>query len=201
MKRRRTTRAGYFFRENRRLLLFLLLPVAGSVCGMLLYPAVKAASWMELFTVHRVAMRVPHMVSAVLESCFQPALLLAMLFVAGLSACGAPAALLVPVFWGVGLGLTQAGYYTGGVSGVAVAAAVILPHSAMEAVALLMGASECFRMSVRFAVQLLPRSAHCGGLWQEFRLYMARFGLLLLLLICAGVLDVGMRLCCSGWLN
>jgi hypothetical protein len=70
----------------------------------------------------------------------------------------------------------------------------------MEAVVLLMASSECLRMSLHFAATLLPRSAHCGGLWQEFRLYGLRFVVLLLLMLAAGALDVGMRLVCVNWL-
>ena len=201
MKRTGTTRMVRFVKENQRLLLFLLLPIGGCLCGLLLYGAVSAAEWITLVEIRPVPVGIGQVFSQLFESCFQPILLLAILFVSGLSACGIPAALAVPVFWGMGVGLTQACYYAEGWGGVAVVAAVLLPHSVMEAVVLLMAASECFRMSVRFAVQLLPRSAHCGGLWQDFRLYAVRFLLLLLLLFVAGALDVGMRLLCVGWLK
>lgn len=200
MRRKGTTRIARFISDNRRLLLFLLLPLIGCVCGLLLYGTVRNADWAGLLTIGRVPANVSGVFSQFWSSCFQPILLLALLFVSGLSACGIPAALVVPVFWGIGLGLTEAYYCATGFGGVAVVAAVLLPHSVMEAVALLMGASECFRMSVRFAASLLPRSAHCGGLWQEFRLYAVRFLLLILLLLGAGALDVGMRLICAGWL-
>ena len=200
MRRKGTTRIARFISDNRRLLLFLLLPLIGCVCGLLLYGTVCNADWARLLTIGRVPANVSGVFSQFWSSCFQPILLLALLFVSGLSACGIPAALVVPVFWGIGLGLTEAYYFAAGFGGAAVVAAVLLPHSVMEAVALLMGASECFRMSARFAVCLSPHSAHCGGLWQEFRLYAVRFLLLTLLLLGAGALDVGMRLICAGWL-
>lgn len=201
MKRKRTSRIGRFLRENRRLLLFLLLPLAGVVCGLLLYAPTGDTVWGKLVVIEPVPSGFHGVFSQFWSSCFQPMLLLCVLFVAGLSACGVPVALLVPAFWGIGLGLTQAHYAAEGLGGLAVIAAVLLPHSVMEAVVLLMAASECFRMSVRFAASLLPRSAHCGGLWQDFRMYAVRFLLLLLLLLGASVLDVGMRLLCAGWLS
>ena len=201
MKRKRTTALKRFIGDNRRLLLFLLLPTLGCVCGLLLYVGVRTSAWAAWLPIRPIPAGVGPVFSQFFSSCFQPLVLLAILFTAGLSACGAPLVLAVPVFWGIGFGLTQACCYADGWFGAAVAAVVLLPHSVMEAVALLMGASEGLRMSLRFATSLLPRSAHCGGLWQEFRLYALRFAVLLLILLGAGALDVGMRLVCSNWLR
>lgn len=200
MKRKSTGRVRRFFASNYRTLAFLALPLMGCLFGSLLYGAVQGSAWIRLLPIGGVPRTFGAICSAFWSSCFQPLLLLALLFVAGLSACGVPVALATPVFWGIGLGLTLAYYYAVGWSGVGVTAAVLLPHSVMEAVALIMGAAECFRMSVRFAAVLLPHSAHCGGLWQPFRLYAMRFLLLALLLFGAAALDVGMRLLCAGWL-
>ncbi len=201
MRRNRTNRVGRFVTDNRRVLAFLLLPVLGCVLGMAVQRAGgSAAPWAAWLSIQPPAGGFVGALSAWVSSCFHLLLLLSVVFVAGLSACGAPLGLVVPLFWGMGLGMTLANCYSAGFAGVAVAAVVLLPHSAMEGVALLMGASECLRMSLRFTVQLLPRSAHCGGLWQDFRLYIVRFLLLLLLLLGAGALDVGMRLLCAGWL-
>ena len=200
MRRKRTNRIGRFLSENRRLLLFLLLSVVGCIFGMLLHPLIQTAQWLNLFSIRPVSTTATAVFSGLIEPCFQPILLLLVLFVSGLSACGAPFSVLVPVFWGFGLGLTQAQYYAVGWQGVLVIAAVMLPHTVMELVALLMGASESLRMSLRFTVLLLPRSAHCGGLWQEFRLYGLRFLVLALLLFGAGAVDVILRLIFSGWL-
>lgn len=194
MKRNRTNRWGRFLTENRRLLLFLLLPVSGCVGGILLYPLIWQSVWMSLLQLERVAPSFSTALSGLFTSCFQPVLLLCLLFLAGLSACGAPFAVLVPVFWGLGLGMVQAYYGATGWNGFWTIVAVVLPHSAMELVALLMAASESLRMSVRLSGLLLPRSAHCGGLWQEFRLYGIRFLLLSLLLFGAGAVDVISRL-------
>ncbi len=200
MKRKRTNHTRRFLADNRRLLLFLLLAVFGCVLGMVLYAVIQPSVWSKLLVLERVPRGFSGAFSQLFESCFQPVLLLTVLFISGLSACGAPSAVVVPIFWGVGLGLVQTHYYADGWSGLLVIAAVLLPHSVMEAVALLMASSEALRMSVRLTGLLLPRSAHCGGLWQEFRLYCVRFLLLLLLLFGAGALDVVMRLLFAGWL-
>lgn len=200
MKRKSTGRVRRFFVSNYRTLLFLALPLIGCLFGLFLYSVVRGSDWARLLPIRAVPKTFGAICSAFWSSCFQPLLLLAVLFVAGLSACGVPIALATPVFWGIGLGLTQAYYYASGWAGVGITAAVLLPHSVMEAVALLMGTAECFRMSLRFTAVLLPHSAHCGGLWQPFRLYAMRFLLLTLLLFGAAAVDVGMRLLCAGWL-
>ena len=200
MKRKRTTAVKRFFSENQRLLFLLLLPLLGCVGGMVLYGSVCSAEWAQLLVIRRIPSGFGQVMLQFFASCFQPLVLLFLLFVAGLSACGLPVAVVVPLFWGVGFGLTLATCYTNGWGGVALSAVVLLPRSVMEAVALLMAASECLHMSLRFTALLLPRSAHCGGLWQEFRLYGLRFVVLVLLLFLAGALDVGMRLLCVNWL-
>ena len=200
MKRKRTTRIKHFLRDNYRLLLFLLLPVSGIVCGMCLYPALRESGWSTLVAVEPIKGGFAAVLSQWSRCLFQPLLLLVVLFLAGLSVCGLPLSLLVPLFWGLGLGVVQAAEFGQGFMGLAVSAAVFLPHSVMETVALLMAAAECFRMSWRFITVLSPRLARCGGLWPEFRLYSVRYLLLCLLLFAAAALDVIMRLLCARWL-
>ncbi len=73
-------------------------------------------------------------------------------------------------------------------------AVLVIPHSLVAGAALLMGCAESMRMSFLLAGQLLPNSAHCGGLWLDFRLYCVRFLLFVGLALGAGVLDVCLRL-------
>ena len=56
--------------------------------------------------------------SGLLSSCLSPLILLGLLFLVGLSACGAPVILLVPLFYGLGLGMTEAYYYSTGAAGI-----------------------------------------------------------------------------------
>ncbi len=196
MKRKRTTRLLRAVREHYPLLLLLLLPVLGLVIGLLL----SDVQWMGLTALSPIEAGFGGLCTAFWESCFQPMLLLCLLFLAGLSACGVPLIVLVPVFWGIGLGAVLGGYAAEGVGGLAVIAVAVLPHSAMEAVALIMATAESARMSLRFAVQVLPRSAQLGSLWPRFRLYGLRFLVLSGLLLAAGAVDVAMRRLCAAWL-
>lgn len=193
---KRTNSFRRFFIGNRRLLLFLALLLGGCLVGVLLHNSFRQTlpeSLTALLRVQTVSDGLRGGVACMASSCFQTFCLLAILFLSGLSACGAPITFAVPLFWGVGLGMTEAYYYACGGAGVLLVAVLVLPHSLLKAAALLMGCAESLRMSLLLSGQLLPKSAHCGGLWQDFRLYALRFAVLLIPLAVSGVLDVLMR--------
>lgn len=197
---KRTNSWFRFFVQNRRLLLLLILPLIGCVCGMVLYGSLPE-EWAALLPLRPVEGTLAGVLSDWLSTRFQPICLLVLLWIAGLSACGAPLIVCVPVFWGLGLGLYQACCLQDGPGGWLRMALMLLPAAVLELVALLMACSEALRMTLLVAVQLLPRSARCGGLWPDFRLYSLRFLLLLALLLGAGALDVLLRLVCGGMLS
>jgi len=201
---KRTNSIGSFVNQHRRLLLFLLLPLIGCIAGMVLYAPLSETlptEWWALLPLTPVKSDFASVFSQWLSSCFQPLCLLVLVFFSGVSAFGAPIIFLVPIFWGIGLGFSEAYYAQSGVSGWLVLAVVLLPPAIMELVALLMACSESLRLTLLMAVQLLPRSARCGGLWQDFRLYCLRFFLLLAFILGAGALDVLLRLLLGGLLS
>lgn len=185
-----------FFAANRQLLLFSFLFLLGTLLGIVVYTLTHTAIGDELetmLTVRPVPSSFEAGMSALFSSCFSTVLLLALLYLCGLSACGAPLAVLIPVFFGLGLGMTEAYYYASGASGIAVAAVLIAPHYLIAAAALVLGSMESVRMSLLFSRQILP-GASIGGLWGDFKLYSVRFLLFWGLAFLAGVVDVGMRL-------
>ncbi len=121
-------------------------------------------------------------------------LLLLLLFFLGFSACGAPLALLVPLFFGAGTGLTIAYHYATGWQGVLYTALLILPHTLCVTVALLIACAESVRLSAGLARQMLPHATLGGGLWQDLKLYLARFSLCGGLLFAAAALDTVLRM-------
>ncbi len=196
---KRTNSFCRFFVQNRRLLLFLLLPLFGCVCGMLLCKnGILSEQWIALVKMQPVTGGIPGAFSAWCSSSFQATCLLLLLFFFGVSAFGVPFVLIVPLIWGMGFGVAETYYADNG--GFLILAAVLLPPAIMELVALLMACSAALRMSVLTTVQLLPRSARCGGLWQDFRLYSVRFLVLWVLVLGAGALDVALRLVFRGLL-
>ncbi len=191
---------GGFFAANRRLLFFTVLFLAGVVFGVAVYAFSHSLIGEELRTMLEVR-SVPDDfqggMSALFSSCFSTILLLALQFLFGLSACGAPLTALVPLFFGLGLGMSEAYYYSTGAQGIAAAALLVVPHTLIAAAALVLGGMESTRMSLLFSRQILP-GASMGGLWGDFKLYSVRFLLFLGLAFLAGVVDVGMRLAFTG---
>ncbi len=120
-------------------------------------------------------------------------LLLLLLFLLGFSACSAPLSLAVPLFFGAGVGLTAAYHYATGWRGVAYTALLVLPPTLAVTATLLIAAAESVRLSARLSRQLLPHPSIGGGLWQDLKLYLARFLLCVGLLFAAAVLDIVLR--------
>lgn len=190
-----------FIVDNRRLLLFLTLFLCGTFGGVMVFTACHDAITHELsviLSVEKIDGGFLGGISALFSSSFLTLILLAVLFLSGLSACGAPVTALVPLFFGLGLGMTEAYYYGVGSVGILFSALLIIPHQLIAAAALLMGCSESLRMTLLISGQLLP-SVHCGGLWQDFKLYCMRFLIFVGVAFAAGVVDVLLRLLCLGW--
>lgn len=187
-----------FLVRNQRLLWLLGLLLVGVEIGCLVFRAAfrpLAAALDGLLTPSVPAAGFAGMFRMMTASCFPTLLLLLLLFLAGLSACGVPLALAVPLFFGMGLGLTEAYYFAQGSWGVGYVALLVLPHTLAAAVGLLMASAESVRMSTRLCRQLLPHQSLCGGLWPDLKLYLARFLLCAGLVFAAGALDTVLRLC------
>ncbi len=196
----RTTRirfAGWLrmFSKQRRLLLPLFLLMAGFVCGCILfcnYGQTESGFLERILTMTPPQEGVYGMLSTLYNSCFLPILLLGTVFFCGLSACGTPFILLVPFFFGLGLGMTESYYYSTGWHGVWLAAAVVLPPALVKITALLLGVVEGIRMSTHIGNMLMQKNM-VGGLYHELRLFLLRFGLFLLLVLAGGILDALLR--------
>lgn len=186
-----------FIAANRLLLVFSLLFLAGVLIGVMVFALSRtllAGELSVLLDIHSVSGDVQGGMSALFSSSFSTILLLALLFLFGLSACGAPFSVIVPFFFGMGLGLTEAYYYNAmGLKGIAAVGLLVAPHYLLGAVALVLGSIESIRMSLLLSRQLLP-SGVLGGLWADFKIYCARFVLFLGLAFASGVVDVVMRL-------
>lgn len=185
-----------FLAANRLLLVFCLLFLAGVLLGVIVFALSRSFISSELGLMLNGNSAVQGFNGGIAElfsSSFSAILLLALLFLFGLSACGVPFAVIVPLFFGMGIGLTEAYYYSTGIAGIAAVALLIAPHYLVAAAALTLGSMESIRMSLLFSRQLLP-GGFMGGLWTDFKLYCARFLVFLGLAFASGILDVIMRL-------
>ena len=192
---RRRKEATAFVAGNRRLFPFVGLFLLGVLFGVLVYVAAArpAEEWAGLLRVSTAIDGWRSGLSALWGSVLSVVALLCALFLLGLWSCGAPFILFVPLFYGLGLGLTEAYYYSLGGQGVAAVALVVMPHGLLCAAVLITAAVESLRLSTRLSRQLLP-SAACGGLWAGFRLYCLRFLLFLSAAVFVGLLDILFRM-------
>ena len=199
---RRKREIKHFCTENRRLFPFVGLFVAGVALGVCVYLTLTDPGGRldTLLRVPAVAGNGAAILQALGGRLFSAVLLLGGLYLLGLWACGAPFVLLVPLLYGLGLGLTEAHYYAMGQRGVVAVAAILLPYGLFTATVLVTAAAESLRLSAALSRQLLPGSERGEGLWPGFRLYTLRFLLFLAAAAVVGGIDVLLRCVLGGLL-
>ncbi|MBQ7088088.1 MAG: hypothetical protein IJN04_00380 [Clostridia bacterium] len=171
---RRKREMQHFVTDNRRLFPFALLFLVGVGLGVGAYLTAADGLPDRLLALTPVGEGAGGWFTAWGEACFSTAVLLGVLFLLGLWACGVPFILLVPLFHGVGLGLTEAYYYAAGMDGVAVVAALVMPVGLLSGAVLIAACAESLQLSLCLSRRLLPHGEE-GGLWSRFRLYGLRF--------------------------
>ena len=189
---RRKREIQHFVTDNRRLFPFAALFLAGVGVGVAAYLTAGADLPSALLAVSPVGGGATGWLHTWGEACFSTIVLLGVLYLLGLWACGVPFILLVPLFQGVGVGLTEAYYYSTGMGGVAVVATLVMPVGLLGAAVLAAACAESLRLSACLSRQLLPGSAE-GGLWSGFRLYSLRFLIFLSAAVGVAVIEVLLR--------
>ncbi len=190
-------RTRVFLRSHRRLMLLLFLLLFGVLAGCLLFRVYgygESALLDSLLTVSPLESGVKAALSAVYNACFQVFLLLLLLFFCGLSACGLPIILAVPVFFGLGIGMSEAYYYSTGWRGVLLSFLVLLIPSLFKSAALVMASAESMRMTMLLGGHLLEKDTAVLGLHRDFRLYRLRFALFVLIALAGGIVEVLLRM-------
>lgn len=110
-------------------------------------------------------------------------------FLLGLCPAGVLLLPAVPLFRGMGLGLTMGYLYAAwGLKGVGYSALLIIPGAAVSSIAFLFACREGMRLAVLLCRSILPNETPVS-LWPEFRKYLLRFGAFLVLLLIAAVTD------------
>lgn len=184
-----------FCKKNGRLMRLLCLLLIGALLGAAVFSLLTLSQKEQLLSIVSVQKAPSDFVDGcgmAASSAFFPLLMLAVLFLLGLTAFGVPLILPVPLFFGFGIGVAECSCYEA--DGLGAVALTVLPHMMMAAVGVLIASAESLRMSFVFSRQLLPASAHCGGMWQDFKLYLLRFLLCTVIVSAAAVTDVLLRL-------
>lgn len=110
-------------------------------------------------------------------------------FLLGLSAVGQPGALALPVFNGLGLGLSMAYLYsTQGFQGILFTLVLILPSAIISTIALVLATNESVRFSNSIFRMLFPGKYEAPSS-NHLKLYLMRFGVLLLFDVAAALVD------------
>ncbi len=188
-------KCGAFVQMHRRLLLLLGLLLFGFVLGCILYSHYgqgESAFFSTLFQVQEREAGLRGALKGLYNSCFQSVVLLFILFVSGVSACGLPLILGVPAFFGLGFGTCAAYYYSIGWRGVW-QVFLLLPSMIIKAIAILSAAAEGYRMTVKLSGVLVTGRTVVGSLQREFKLYILRFFIFLLLSVGGGIVEILLR--------
>ena len=112
---------------------------------------------------------------------------------------GITAALFFLLFRGIGLGMSMAHFYLSlEGKGILLSLLLLLPAGALSSYALLLGCRESLRMSNRFFRAMTAGEALSP---RGFRIYVAKFGILLLMLGAAALLDAGCSHLCGVFLD
>lgn len=188
---RRRREIKHFITQNRRLFPFVGLFVAGVAAGVAVFVTAEEAVPADLLSLSPVEAGVGGWLRALGSSCFATVLMLAALFLFGLWGCGAPFILAVPLLHGLGLGMTEAYYYSLGLGGVATAAAAVMPTGLLTALLLSAAGAQSLRMSMGLCRHLVAGQEEDPQ--KAFRLYCLRFLLFLAVTPVISLLDILIR--------
>ncbi len=194
--KRTTTRRGreiqHFVADNRRLFPFIGLFLLGAVVGVAAYVTLLPRDLAAVLSLRPVADGAGGWLYGMWNSLFSTLTMLTALFLLGMWGCGAPFILAVPLFHGLGLGLTEAHYYARGFSGVLTTAGIIVPVGLLTGTVLAMAGAESLRLSVSLSRRLVSGDTE-EGMRDPFRLYSLRFLLFLAGAVAVSFLDVLLR--------
>ena len=182
-------------RSDGRLTLLTALYFAGVFLGVILYGALSGERLDALndITGSFVYGRLNHTFWETLVNSFSGAfLLLTACFWLGFSAAAQPIELLVPVFRGLGAGVSLSGMYGSfGAAGIGMSAVLIIPGAVLSAFALIIAAREALELSGKIFSSVFGRNAASGGIGGtiDFRLYITKFAILFVILTVSSLAD------------
>lgn len=178
-------------KTDGRLTLLTALYFAGVFLGVILYGTLDGERLGALndITGSFVYGRLNHTFWETLVNSFLGAfLLLTACFWLGFSAAAQPIELFVPVFRGLGAGVSLSGMYGSfGLSGVGMSAVLIIPGAVLSAFALIIAARESLELSGKIFSSVFGRTA--SGEAIDFRLYVTKFVILFIILTVSSLVD------------
>ncbi len=158
----------------------MLLMVAGVLIGTLAFSFIKTSTLSDLNLIENdyLSMRENgEYVKILYSSLLNSSMLIVVLFLLGFCAVAQPVSVLVPVYKGMGFGVTIAQIYSeNGVNGFFSAIILILPCALISSYALFIAVRESLRMSNRFFSQaFLDRRCESDSINDYVKLYAVKF--------------------------
>lgn len=217
---RRASDMGPFLYRNRLLLLLFMLLLLGELIGsfMMRGTELSASGTLPFLTQGFLAARGEQsLLETFTSSLSSSALLMLPAFLLGFCAIAQPVIVFLPLFRGLGLGLSMAYLYAAyGWRGVFACLVLILPNAVLSSLAILMACREALRMSALFLSCAFgtgsppadpegePVPYPAGGrvdMRLAFRLYLVKFALLLGVAVAASLVDSVFTFLFAGMLS
>ncbi len=178
-----------FISYNKVIISLSFIILLGVIVGSCIFPILSEEYRRFLSSVYQSATVPTSFLSGCTYACsvaFRSLILLAALFLCGLTAFGWPLILLVLMLFGVQIGVTDCCVFIDG-GWFALMVTEILPLIFVF-IGILHAAQSSLHMSTALAKQLLPSAAHCGSIWHDFKRYLAANGISILWITAASVI-------------
>lgn len=187
-----------------KLILLTALFTAGMAFGAVLVKSSADHEWLEkllnLLQEYSTMRSTQSLFATMCNSLFANLIFLSVAFTAGLCAMGLPFLTLLPFLRGLGMGAIFGYLYSAkALAGVGYCLLILLPGAILSTATLLIGCREGLTMS--FDVFSVVNGHKTLDSYHNFRLYCARFGILLVLLACAALADALFAKAFSGFFH
>lgn len=211
---------GRFLYRNRLLILLLALLLLGELIGAMLMrgTAAQTSGTLSFLTQGFIKARSEQTLLATFSSSFFGSALLIMLaFLFGFCAIAQPVILFIPLFRGLGLGISMAYLYGAyGLRGMLACLVLILPNAVLSALVILVACRESLRLSALFLSYAggqrsnptplqndgeMPGAGAKGTMQGAIKLYLLKFTLLLIAAVLAALIDAMFTFFFAGMFN
>lgn len=188
-------------KRDGRMSLLTLLYFAGVLMGTVLYGMLddERLEFLNGMTGNFVSGRLNHTFWETLVNSFSGAFMLtAICFFLGFSAVAQPIEMLIPLFRGMGAGVSVAGIYSSfGAAGIGIAAVLAVPGAVISAFAVIIAAREALDLSGN--VYTIAFGKGISGECIDFRLYFTKFVILCVILAVSSLAESVIALLTSGF--
>ena len=117
-------------------------------------------------------------------------ILLLVTYLLGLSSFGLPVILAIPIFRGIGLGMSIGTVYNQfGLVGISACVVCILPNALISSIALILACRDAGSFSLKITSLILP-FGNTSNLWHRFSSYSMRFSIYLFIAAASALIDV-----------